>query len=143
MRPINLSNKTEIQWAKDWLIGRAHANELPLSLDAVLRAFTNGSSDEAVIQKIIQEISSDGAHRQDLALRAKLQKALSARRKRHAQRNIPVPATLKPQNVQVTTEAAEMLLFCAQERGVTTSELIKEILEKEYEQRKGWISGAY
>lgn len=140
MAPIKLSNPTEVQWAKDWLITKAKENDLSLSLDQLMRYFKNGDPDLIAVQKVIKEIAGNKDDKYQYGLRVRLQKALSARRKRALERSTPIPLSQKMKKVPLTTEASEMLLFCAQQRGITNSELIIEMLEHEFEKAKGWIS---
>jgi hypothetical protein len=113
-RPFVIRDAKEIPWIKRWLRGQIVGGRLNLSLETVSEI----QAPEDAQRLISRELDLDG--------RARLQKALSASRRR--------TANVKPRMVttEMDREAREMLLSVASAKGVSVSELIKEQFESVY-----------
>ncbi len=116
MKPSKINNENEIRWIKQWFKDQIIKGRLSIDL----RAISLLENDITKVQHFV------GRQLEFTEERQRLQKALSARRARAS----------KPQR-NVTTElerdAREMLLRVAESRCITTSELIRETFEDEYE----------
>jgi hypothetical protein len=120
MAPFKLANKQEGQWAKSWLVRQITDGRFPgLRPEA---AATLSGLDE--IKRFVDRYVVDIDDRQ------RLQKALSARRSREEAKKSPKYS--RKVTTELQREAREILLKVAEQRGITTSDLIRSAFEAEY-----------
>jgi len=121
-RPFEIRDTREVYWVRQWLKHQISTGRLPeLSYQA---ADLMETPDDA--RRLIDRYLDPDS-------RKRLQKALSARRAREAQRaeGYKSPA-VRPVVTELTEKARDMLLAVAAAEGVTTSQLLIDILSDRY-----------
>lgn len=116
MKPFKINNKKEVRWAREWL-----------TKEMLNGGFDYFSQSELMRINEVESMSSFlTRHLHDVADRARLQKALSARRARESKGKKSTVTT------EITPLARKILLAVAERRGITTSELICSAFGNEF-----------
>ena len=121
-KPFKLRSHKEVYWVKQWLFGQIQHGRLKLRYQLVELQETPEQM-QALIDKQLDSES-----------RIRLQKALSARRAREASVSSRAKSapSVRMVRTEVSMQARDMLHTVAAFRGISTSELIKTLLEDEY-----------
>ena len=120
---FQLRSRKEVYWARQWLLGQIKGGRLSLRYQLIELLDTA----EQVQKLVDQQLDSES--------RIRLQKALSARRARETAipERVKAGPSMRMVRTEVTAQAREMLHVVAASKGVTTSELIKMMLEDEFD----------
>jgi hypothetical protein len=113
MKPLTIESNIELSWVREWLSRQITDTTVTCSYRTVDLLRTVGDT-----QRILAaELDQEG--------RTRLQKALSARRRREK-------STTRFKKVELTEQARSILAAVAESRGLSMSALIEEQFEAEY-----------
>jgi macrodomain Ter protein organizer (MatP/YcbG family) len=121
IEPFRIASLQEARWTKAWLLKQIYAGRFPALRVEILRHIES-------VDDVKQFL---GRHLSDIKDRQRLQKALSARRTRAANKSLPNHC--KKITTELEYEAREILLAIAKSRGLTTSELIRTTFQNEFD----------